>query len=155
EANSFPHGGDPIALTIAHPGSEDHRAYFDPSAINFYFVSDIDDATTNAFSQTVGAKSLPTYVVYEDTASLSTEREALVASHEVGHLLGLAHVCARDDDEDASTTLFGRLCIKPDILHTDATTDMDYLMYPNENFLYTTKGVVLEQEAILARRGAL
>jgi hypothetical protein len=102
------------------------ESFFVTGAINVYFVNDIDDATTHAFADN-GSPSNPNpqpVVIFEDTGWLSVEDEAHVMAHEIGHVFGLPHTCAKDD-ADAPGTTFGRTC--------DEDTDVDYLMYPKTN----------------------
>ncbi len=147
---SVPLDGNPVAATLSSPGPGG-RSYVDNGAINFYFVSDIDDASTYAFTQVKFGKQ-PPYVVYEDTASLSTEREAKVASHEVGHALRLPHVCSRGPDaQDPSTTTFGRFCKTP----ASESADREYLMYPQLDFISHNGTTITVQEAIVARHAAI
>ena len=121
---SVPHD-DPVPVAQASVQA-DGSIPFDPGAINIYFIKDIVDSglgdiidagtaayTTHAIrfvpmpppyapssTTTVLMPVLDQHVpaiVFEDTASLSTSKAAVVASHEVGHALGLVHVCARQD----------------------------------------------------------
>lgn len=113
-----------------------------PGAINFYFVNDIDDWTAHAYARigTAAKTNPPPFVIFEDTGWLSVEDEAHVAAHEIGHVFGLHHVCAKSDDsEDVPSTTFGRTC--------DENTDKDWLMYPKAN-RWTNEGNALTSSEI-------
>jgi hypothetical protein len=147
-ADAVPNGTDMVAATRNNPGPGG-KVYVDSGAINFYFVSAIDDHTTNAY--TLGAfGDKPPAVVVEDFTVLTTAKAAIVASHEVGHALTLPHVCSIGADDPLKTT-FGRMCKDPAV----ETTDREYLMYPSENFLRHSGAAVTNQEAVVARKGAL
>ncbi len=109
--------------------------YFVPGAINVYFVNDIDDGTTHAYADRGSAKTPnpPPVVIFEDTGWLSVEDEAHVMAHEIGHVFGLPHTCAKKEG-DAPETTFGRVC--------DENTDKDFLMYPKTN-RFTNEGNAL------------
>ena len=148
--DSVPYHADPVSV-VKDPDS------FDPHAINVYFVKDIDDWTTTAytlheidFTKTLGT---PPTIVFEDTASLTTAKCAIVAAHEVGHALGLQHVCARDDGPEVPTTLFGRVCGTWPSASRE-TTDREYLMYPELDWFNHNGVTVTSEEAVHARRGA-
>jgi hypothetical protein len=149
-AESVPYGTDMVAATRNSPGP-DGKIYADPEAINFYFVSAISDHTTNAYTlEALGDK--PPAVVVEDYTVLTTAKAAIVASHEVGHCLTLPHVCSIDQNVDNPVdTTFGRMCKDP----STETTDREYLMYPSEDFIRSAGVAITNQEAVVARKGAL
>jgi hypothetical protein len=156
-AESFPKDLDPIEAAKNNPGP-DGQLYFDPGAINIYFISDFVGPNT-AWKYATGRRTvrnngsvtrLPS-IVFEDTATLSTSYDAIVAAHELGHVLSLPHVCSRDaEDTPPEETTFGRMCTEP----ASETTDRQYLMYPTLNFLSDAGTVITGQEAILVRREA-
>jgi hypothetical protein len=153
--DSVPEGTDPIPI-ITTSAQSDGSFPFDSGAINIYFIKDIDDWTTHAYTMhKVDSTMLvtPPTVVFEDTASLSTAKAAIVAAHEVGHALGLNHVCARNDGPEVPTTLFGRVCgTWPSA--SKETTDREYLMFPELDWLNHNGVTVTSEEAVHARRGA-
>ncbi len=150
--DSVPNNADPVPIAMANAAA-DGAIPFDRGAINFYFVKDIDDATTSAYTvheidPSMDLATEPT-IVFEDTASLSTSKEATVAAHEVGHAFGLRHICARESNsEDVSKTLFTRVC-------GSETTDREYLMYPELDWFHHNGVTVTSQQAVLARRAAV
>jgi hypothetical protein len=152
--DSVPYHADPVPVVKDTP-------FFDKGAINIYFVKDIDDWTTTAYTQhqmvsTVDPSAedfTPPTTVFEDTASLSTAKAAMVAAHEVGHAFGLNHVCARDDGPEVPTTLFGRVCNTWPSASRE-TTDREYLMYPELDWINHNGVAVTSEEAVHARRGA-
>lgn len=116
--------------------------HFTDGAVNFYFVSDIDDWTTHAYTYRGSSASRQEFVIYEDTPLLTDWEEAHVAAHELGHVFSLPHVC----DDDSTGTTFGRTC--------DEENDKDFLMYPSTNFWTDEGNTITVAEAIAARHAA-
>ena len=137
-ADTWPTSDDPDRLAAKGqlltptPSGE---TFFVPGAINVYFVNDIDDSTAHAYADVGSAKTPnpPPVVIFEDTGWLSVEDEAHVMAHEIGHVFGLPHTCAKEEG-DAPETTFGRVC--------NENTDKDFLMYPKTN-RFTNEGNAL------------
>jgi hypothetical protein len=149
--DSVPEGADPVPIALANPAS-DGSPTFDPGAINVYFVEDIQGPTTingyavHPIDPTTALATAPC-VVFSDSKTLTTAKCATVASHEVGHLLSLHHVCARESTSEDPQTLFGRVC-------GPEATDRNYLMYPELDWTTHTGTTITSQQATFARRAA-
>jgi hypothetical protein len=142
---AFPRGlprDEQLAIIQATDDDGNFR-HFDPGAINFYFVEAIDDFSTHAFTFRGTETERSEFVIFQDNVfSLSLWEMAHVASHEVGHVLGLPHVC---DDDPAGTT-FARVCSEG--------SDSRFLMYPKTSAVIGEDNVVTELEGRTVRRVA-
>jgi hypothetical protein len=147
-AMSWPREGmtqDENADILKARAADDSFLHFEDGAVNFYFVSDIDDWTTHAYTYRGLEGSRSEFVIFEDTPFLTDWEEAHVSAHELGHVFGLAHICNDDEDERAGTTL-KRAC--------DQAGDSDFLMYPSTNFWTDEGNTLAVEEARIARRVA-
>jgi hypothetical protein len=128
------------------------NSHFDPGAVNIYFVEDIADFSTRAFTflGAEGPRDSPPFslvddgrqkfIIYQDSALVTGWEQAHVAAHELGHVFGRPHVCGNEPG-----VTFGRPC---------EDSDCDFLMYPKTN-PWTDEGNTLSfEEARLARRVA-
>ncbi len=111
--------------------------HYDEGAINFYFVRDIDEWGTIAYAYQSSLSQINNFAIFQDTIYKDRaimldkkkdsykERMRQVAAQQIGHILGLPHVCHIETYGLQGATTFNRQCSKSEGDHI-------YLMYPPE-----------------------
>jgi hypothetical protein len=113
---------------VTATGADGEYLHFDPGALNLYFVRNIEGGGVLGYTHRPNPANLnPTrWVIIQDTPIMSDLDNSLAIAHEVGHTLGLSHICTTDPDADEET-LFQREC-------AGTREEREFLMYPADSF---------------------